>query len=319
MEKYKIKKRVVTCGYPSLDRVLRLDDPMQTGKTSIITNHDNDVFSYGGCGVNIAYILACLGVNAGTCLVGGSDFTSSGYRAFLEDAGVNLDGVTVNPSLPTSKSYLLEDSNGNHVTLFYPGAMEGAAGQFPEQAVEGADYAVLAVGDKAYNDRFRKAVQSRNIPLIFSMKFDVHAFPREELAGIIRDSSYIFMNEGEYTSVQAFLEYGLKDFFKGACRCMIVTCGKKGSEVIFPRGKILERHKIGICPVSKPVDSLGVGDAFVAGFVYGLVHGLPLADCGWAGSAAASFVLEGRGCLSSVPDETELNKRIKDNSGVIYE
>ena len=39
------------------------------------------------------------------------------------------------------------------------------------------------------------------------------------------------------------------------------------------------------------VDTTGAGDLYAAGFLYGLTHGLPLAECGRLGSMAAAEVI----------------------------
>ena len=39
------------------------------------------------------------------------------------------------------------------------------------------------------------------------------------------------------------------------------------------------------------VDTTGAGDLYAAGFLYGLTHGCPLAECGRLGSLAAAEVI----------------------------
>jgi sugar/nucleoside kinase (ribokinase family) len=43
--------------------------------------------------------------------------------------------------------------------------------------------------------------------------------------------------------------------------------------------------------VRKVVDATGAGDLYAAGFLFGLTHGLALADCGRLGAIAASEVI----------------------------
>lgn len=160
-------------GYPSIDRILRLGAPAEVGKTSVIANDDYNTPSYGGCCVNICYVLARLGVEAMPFMNVGEDFSSSGYRAFLQAPRLSLAATKVVPGVNTSSSLLLEDPAGDHVTLFYEGAMRGELAVFDRQdAVERISLGVVTVGSLAYNTGFLRALLDQGKEAAFSMKFD---------------------------------------------------------------------------------------------------------------------------------------------------
>ena len=50
-------------------------------------------------------------------------------------------------------------------------------------------------------------------------------------------------------------------------------------------------HSFGIVPCEKLVDTMGAGDSYIAGFLFGLVEGLPLEDCMAKGAANATVTL----------------------------
>lgn len=51
-------------------------------------------------------------------------------------------------------------------------------------------------------------------------------------------------------------------------------------------------HAFGICPCTNLVDTMGAGDSYIAGFLHGLVQGLPIPACMEQGAANATQTLE---------------------------
>lgn len=70
-----------------------------------------------------------------------------------------------------------------------------------------------------------------------------------------------------------------------------VTLGERGSVVV--RGT--DRHAVPARAVAELIDTTGAGDAYAAGFLYGLARGLPLPRCAEIGSLAASEVISHMG------------------------
>ena len=52
-----------------------------------------------------------------------------------------------------------------------------------------------------------------------------------------------------------------------------------------------EFHKFGIVPCEDLVDTMGAGDSYIAGFLTGLVEGLPIEDCMKKGAANSTETL----------------------------
>ena len=66
-----------------------------------------------------------------------------------------------------------------------------------------------------------------------------------------------------------------------------LTCGADGSVVIGGD----ESHKVAAEPIDRLVDTTGAGDAYAAGFLYGLAKGKALGACGRLGGIAAAEVI----------------------------
>ena len=87
---------------------------------------------------------------------------------------------------------------------------------------------------------------------------------------------------------------------KGA-RIVAVKLGADGCYVTDGR----ERHLIEAFKV-KPVDTTGAGDAFCAGFLYGLLNDKSLYDCGRLGNFVASRCVMKMGARAGLPYAKDL-------------
>ncbi|MGH3320184.1 MAG: PfkB family carbohydrate kinase [Streptosporangiaceae bacterium] len=62
-----------------------------------------------------------------------------------------------------------------------------------------------------------------------------------------------------------------------------------------------ELHEVTAEPVEEVVDATGAGDAYAAGFLYGLARGCDLPTCGHLGAIPAARTSEGR--AATVPPD----------------
>ncbi|OGD89330.1 hypothetical protein A2693_03830 [Candidatus Curtissbacteria bacterium RIFCSPHIGHO2_01_FULL_40_12] len=85
-------------------------------------------------------------------------------------------------------------------------------------------------------------------------------------------------------------------------RIVIVTFGDKGS-FIATKGEqfIVKARKV------KVVDTTGAGDAYAAGFLYGIVNNFPIKRCAEIASALASFSVQKLGARAGLPNRKELS------------
>ena len=95
--------------------------------------------------------------------------------------------------------------------------------------------------------------------------------------------------ETELLNAPEMIENGAADAF--------ITHGKHGSAVMDARGRAEEPTRFN----PEPKRITGGGDCFNAGFSYGLMCGLPDADCLKTGNAAAGHLI-GTGCGPRLAD-----------------
>lgn len=304
-----MKTDVLTSGYVSMDHIIKIASPARTGFTSLVTNQSNTQIFYGGCSVNIAYGLCRLGIIALPILRVGDDFEKNGFKQFLSEGKVPLNGITKIPDEKTSVCYLIQDNRHDHITIFYPGAMDGKyAGEMDEKLFANTRLAVITVASQEDNKEFFRKCRKYDVPIVFGMKDDFDAFPKDFLKELLTESKIIFTNEAERNIIKEI--YSFKDikelFYIGKAEVIVTTLGKKGS-ICYTRTETgICQKSIGICPVENIVDATGSGDGYITGFLYGYLNGYNSQQCCWLGGILSSFILQEEGCCTNIPTEKQL-------------
>ena len=104
-------------------------------------------------------------------------------------------------------------------------------------------------------------------------------------------------------------EDGASLLMKEGANIVAVKLGAEGCYVT--DGK--ERHMIGSYE-KKLVDTTGAGDAFCAGFLYGLIRGKDLYECGKLGNFVAARCIEKVGAREGLPRLSDLSKMAESSS-----
>lgn len=302
-------------GYVSMDRMIRIQTPAQVGYTSLVSNRTSSDIFYGGCSVNIAYALCRLGLNAVPILRVGDDYESNGFRAFLENGGVSTEAVEHVPGERTSVCYLIQDNMGQHITLFYPGAMDGKyAKPLPETLFQKAKMGVLTVGSRCDNEEFFRQCRANDVPLVFGMKGDMDAFPREFLHELLHYCKIIFTNECERATIEEIFQKDMLTLMEeGNAEIIVTTLGSQGSRCYTKTEHGVEVVEVPICNCAgcgPVVDATGSGDAYMAGFLYGYQLGWSTERCARLGTVLSRFIIEKEGCCTNAPTKEQLMERL---------
>ena len=304
---------IVISGYCSLDRIIRIDSNAEVGKTAIVTNKDNGTIRYGGCSVNVAHNLAKLGKKALPIIRVGDDYAASGFKTFMDKSGIMTDAIKHIGHACTSATYLIENPDNEHITLFYPGAMDKQyQSPYDDAWFEHATCAIMTVASLTDNKHFLKKAKAHDLPLFLGMKMDKDAFPKSFLKDTVHALTGLFANESE--TVCLLEMFGLEkpeDLFEVApdMRILIVTKGLEGSVAYHRQGETIEIIREGIVKTDAVVDAVGSGDAYVSGYMYGYLNHASIRTCMRYGATLASFAIEGMGATSSTPETKAFKKR----------
>jgi sugar/nucleoside kinase (ribokinase family) len=148
---------------------------------------------------------------------------------------------------------------------------------------------------------YRKAAKAahkagRLVSLTLSDSFCVDRHRADFRSLVTADVDVLFGNEDELLSLYEVTSFDdAVRAVRADCQMAAITRGASGS-VVITRDEIIE---VPAEPCPHVVDTTGAGDLYASGFLFGLTHDLPLAECGRLGSVAASEVISHVGARPS--------------------
>jgi len=305
-----MKYDIIVSGYISLDRVIKVAAELIPGKTSIVTNDNNVNLEYGGCGINFAFDLDKLGKSVLPVIRVGFDYEKSGFKQFLEANNISTEAVEIIQKAATSCSYLIEDKEMNHVTLYYPGAMhEKYFLGYKEEWFKASKLGLMTVASTVDNKAFLKLCKQTKIPHYLGLKMDEDAFPKSFVKELTESVNGVFANEVEFEYFLRSNEVSnVEEVFQKNknLNFVIKTKGKNGSEIHYKEKNDLIHLEVPVLETKKFVSSVGSGDAFMAGFLFGMLEGYSKKECMYLGATLSTFIIEAAGATSNAPEQLEL-------------
>jgi len=292
--------QLLTLGYPGFDVIMRINRSPAVGETAIILEPPGiNKPTPGGCAPNIAVAASRLGVGAAPVMVVGDDTEGKSMRSYLEGEGVDTSCVHLIAGGKTPHTFLFVDPDSGHQTYYYPGAADDPIHlDIPASIFQQLRFGVVTVGNPLHTEQFVEAMIARDVPLVWSLRNDPHAFPLPLVKRLVSASQLLFMNQYEADQLLALLKFdAMESLFQVGVEAVILTLGTQGS-------RILLRDTRMDVPAVKPdaiVDPTGAGDAFVGGMLSGLCMGADMEMAARLGAVTASFVLEDWGCQTRLP------------------
>ena len=255
----------------------------------------------GGCAPNIAYSLALLGEKPRLMATAGQDFGE--YREWLESAGVDCSLVGQVQGKFTASFFCSTDTDNNQIASFYMGAM-AHAGELSFRTIKGVDLAIISPNDPAAMIQYAEECRTLRVPFIFDPSQQVTRLGGDELKDGLAGAKILICNDYELEIIKQ--KTGLSEpQLLEQVEALVVTRGEKGASIV-QKGAAID------VPAVKPhtiVDPTGVGDAFRAGFMKGLVAGAGYEVCARIGSVAATYALEHLGGQSHAYTMGEFSAR----------
>ncbi|MBS0365569.1 MAG: carbohydrate kinase family protein [Proteobacteria bacterium] len=242
---------------------------------------------FGGCAGNIAYNLALLGDPGYPMATVGSDFAP--YREWMGRCGVPGDYLRTVESEFTAQCFITTDQDHNQITAFHPGAMQHSHANTVGDA---RDIALGIVAPDGRDGMLQHAAQfaAAGIPYIFDPGQGVPMFDGEDLRRFIAQSRWVAMNDYEWELTQQRTGWTAAQVLEHA-EALVVTRGAQGSLIHTREGTI----DIPVVKVAQVVDPTGCGDAYRAGLIHGLLHGLDWLQTGRIASLLGAIKIESRG------------------------
>ncbi len=262
---------------------------------------------FGGCAGNIAFNLSLLGDVGLPMATVGKDFAS--YADWMDGNGVPRDYVKVIDSEHTAQAFIITDLDDNQITAFHPGAMQSSHENSVAEA-RGATLGIVAPDGRDGMIQHAAQFAAAKIPFIFDPGQGLPMFGKEDLERFLSQATWVAVNEYEWQMLQQKTGWTVKDVVSQV-DALIVTLGSQGSTIHTRDGAIT-------IPCAAPravVDPTGCGDAYRAGILHGLLHGLDWETTGRIASLMGAVKIETRGPQNHCFTRTEFEQRLAASFG----
>lgn len=247
----------------------------------------------GGCAANTAVGLAKMGVKVKVAGKVGNDALGEFLRKALRDAGVDVSGIIVDESVGTSATMVMVHSDGERSFIHYPGA-NGALRLDEFDIAEITNTKILDVAgtfvmpgfDGEPTAKLLAMAKERGVITCLDTVFDATGQWMKLLEPCLPSLDYFIPSYEEARHLtgkedprqicEVFLEKGVK--------VTGVKLGEKGCYLTDGT----ESYHIPAFDVT-PVDATGAGDAFMAGFIVGVLKGWDLPTIGRFANAVGAL------------------------------
>jgi adenosine kinase len=262
---------------------------------------------WGGCAGNIAYGLKQLGGNPLPMATVGQD--SADYLKRLQTLGISARCIRTVEDSYTAQAFITTDLDDNQITAFHPGAM-GASHLNKIADAGSVKLAIVAPDGRDGMISHAKDLAQAGTPFIFDPGQGLPMFSGEDLLRFMEQASYAAVNDYEAKLLTDRTGLSLEQLAQRV-EALIVTRGAEGSW-IYTKGQRLE---IGCVKPEALVDPTGCGDAFRAGLLYGLSHGMDWETTGRLASTMGGLKIARRGGQGYEGNRDDIAQTFKANFG----
>jgi adenosine kinase len=262
---------------------------------------------FGGCAGNIAYNLQMLGGKPLIMATVGEDFEP--YSERLDRLELSREHVLKIANTFTAQAFITTDLADNQITAFHPGAMNYSH-ENRVYSARGVSLGIVAPDGRQGMLEHAREFFEAGIPFVFDPGQGLPMFSGEELMNFLHLADYVTLNDYEAQLLQERTDKSLEDLAK-LLDAIVVTMGARGS-LIYANGRCLEIPAI---QSERVVDPTGCGDAYRAGFLYGIAEGMDLELTGRLASLLGGIKIAERGAQNHRFTRDEVEARFQENFG----
>jgi len=284
--------KILVCGSLAIDHILKYkgsfadyQDKYQIQALNISLQLTDYHTCFGGCGMNITYGLAQLGVDCLPLSAAGLDF-NNGYRQHLESQGINCQYITVDSGFEHSAHCtLISDPAGNQITGFYSGAAASTQRLLPSQIdeIDTITLAMLAPEDAEIMLRQARNLSELTVPIIFDPGQGIEGFSQQDIRELLQLSRLVMVNSHEYDILLTNAGLSHPEMLE-IMGLVIVTRGANGVD-LYQKAESLHVDAV---TTREIIDPTGCGDAFRAGFICGLSESFGIRESAQMGCIMAA-------------------------------
>jgi len=248
----------------------------------------------GGAAATVAAQLASLGHTVFLASRVGSGPLSAIAVEGLKQAGVELRYLQEDPEHPTTTVLVFLYPGGERSMVASVGASRYLdAAEFKPRILDTIDavivsaYALVGGPQREYAVKVMAAAKKRGVPVFVDLGTGAVRQAGPDLLASLLPADYLLMNQAELLELTGAdsISEGVAILRQAGIERSIVKVGPLGAIVATPEEEALvEPYE-----VEEVVDTTGAGDAFTAGFVHGVLAGLPPMEAARVGNVAGAL------------------------------
>jgi ribokinase len=308
---------VVGLGALNIDHIYKVERILEDGEALVLDAGS----SPGGSAANTIYGLARLGVSTDFCGVVGDDADGKTLVRDFRKVGVDTSRIRTKRGAKSGSVLCLSDKLGRRSLYVLPGAnnlltIADLDLAYINQA------SMLHLSSFADDRQFKVLLQLMDkLDLSVKLSFAPGALYAvkglKNLAPILKRTCILFLNQNEIRQLTGKDAIGgAESCLKQGCQKVVVTLGtggkiKKTTAVGYIRDSENE-YVIKPRDIGAGMDTTGAGDAFAAGFLYGILNNKSLEECGRLGEITAFFSTTKLGARTGFPGLKELAQRYQE-------
>lgn len=317
---------VVGLGALNTDHIYQVERILDDGEAVV----NKTTSSPGGSAANTVYGLAKLGVSSGVIGVVGDDVEGEVSIREFQTVGVDTSQIKVKPGVKTGLVLCLSDRLGKRSLYVTPGANNLLT-------IDDLDLTyinrsrILHISSFADDRQFKMLLELMGrLDSAIKVSFApgvLHSTKRlKALTPILEKTDVLFINQHELQHLTGEdVIAGAENCLKQGCRMVAVTLGRgmrlelgKGAShrIVTATSYIRDTDSEYAIEATQKIMSAayttGAGDAFATGFLYGLLKGKGLEECGRLGDIVAQFSITEVGTRQGLPTLKELTQRYRE-------
>jgi sulfofructose kinase len=299
---------VIGVGAACLDHVCRLPMfPRPDSASSKVRMHAESRMCGGQTATSLA-TCARLGLRSKYVGAVGRDDEGRRIQAELSARGVDVSDI-VTLDVPTATATILIDDSGERLVLWHRDPrLCLPVDRLPLDDIARAR--LVHVDDVDQEAAVAAASAARSAGVRVTCDID-HLTPRTEaLLSLVSDPVFAEQVPLDLTG-ETDQGKALRALWQRHHVPVVVTLGERGA-LAFDGRDLIAVPGFAI----DPVDTTGAGDVFRAGFIYGLLHGWPLAERTRFANATAAVSCTRLGAMGGVPSLTEVDGLLRAPSGI---
>lgn len=300
-------KPVLFFGDINLDAIMPIAIYPQPGRDGLV---ESVTLRIGGAVVNSAVVLHRLGQPAALIGCTGEDVWARQVLVPLHTEGIDLRGVSRNPTVTTGLTFIVVTPDGQRTMFSYRGANvtlspeRVPAEMFSNAAVlQLSGYGIMETPQRTALWRAVTLAEAHGVPVSLDTGLEPVIQRSSEMRRLIPHLAVCIlgMEEAEVLYNATNPAEALDSLLDQGVALAAVKLGDKGCAVADRNRRI----SLPAYPVFA-VDSTGAGDAFSAGLLYAWLRGWPLARCAALANALGALAASVYGAGLGLPGRTEL-------------